>query len=107
MMEIKNNGFLDRNKNQKGLSIIEALVSSVIVGIGFVAIFQMVNYSVNSINVSGERTKATYLVSMIAEGMVGYATEDGMVTSAMANAVEAAAAEIVSGSMEVADWSQE
>ena len=57
-MEIKINGFLDRNKNQKGLSIIEALVSSVIVGIGFVAIFQMVNYSVNSINVSGERTKA-------------------------------------------------
>ena len=71
-METKINGFLDRNQNQKGLSIIEALVSSVIVGIGFVAIFQMVNYSVNSINVSGERTKATYLVSMIAEGMVGY-----------------------------------
>ena len=43
----------------------------------------------------------------LAEGMVGYATEDGMVTSAMESAVEAAAAEIVSGSMEVADWSQE
>ena len=43
----------------------------------------------------------------LAEGMVGYATEDGMVTSEMASAVEAAAAEIVSGSMEVADWSQE
>ena len=39
--------------------------------------------------------------------MVGYATEDGMVSSAMEAAVEAAAAEIVSGSMEVADWSQE
>ena len=39
--------------------------------------------------------------------MVGYATEDGMVTSAMEAAVQAAAADIVSGSMEVADWSQE
>ena len=81
-MEIKINGFLDRNKNQKGLSIIEALVSSVIVGIGFVAIFQMVNYSVNSINVSGERTKATYLVSMIAEGMVGYRDSVGGISKA-------------------------
>ena len=43
----------------------------------------------------------------LAEGMVGYATEDGMVTSAMESAVAAAAADIVSGSMEVADWSQE
>ena len=81
-METKINGFLDRNQNQKGLSIIEALVSSVIVGIGFVAIFQMVNYSVNSINVSGERTKATYLVSMIAEGMVGYRDSVGGISKA-------------------------
>ena len=43
----------------------------------------------------------------LAEGMVGYATEDGMVTDEMAAAVEAAAAEIVSGSLAVADWSQE
>ena len=43
----------------------------------------------------------------LAEGMVGYATKDGMVTSDMESAVEAAAADIVSGSMEVADWSQE
>ena len=43
----------------------------------------------------------------LAEGMVGYATEDGMVTSAMEAAVQSAAADIVSGSMEVADWSQE
>ena len=43
----------------------------------------------------------------LAEGMVGYAAEDGMVTEEMAAAVEAAAAEIVSGSLAVADWSQE
>ena len=82
MMKIKKLGLLDKNKNQRGLSIIEALVSSVIVGIGFIAIFQMVNYSVNSINVSGERTKATYLVSMIAEGMVGYRDSIGGISKA-------------------------
>jgi len=43
----------------------------------------------------------------LAEGGVGYAAEDGMVTDEMAAAVEAAAAEIASGSMAVADWSQE
>ena len=43
----------------------------------------------------------------LAEGMVGYATEVGMVTVEMAAAVEAAAAEIVSGALVVADWSQE
>ena len=68
--------FLLRNKfknlNQKGLSILEALISTAIVGIGFVAIFQMVNFSINSINTSGERTKANYLVGMVAEGFIGY-----------------------------------
>ena len=39
--------------------------------------------------------------------MVGYATEDGQVTAEMQSAVEAAAAEIVSGAITVADWSQE
>ena len=43
----------------------------------------------------------------LAEGMVGYATEDGMVTSEMEAAVAAASADIVSGAIEVADWSQE
>ena len=61
-----------KNLNQKGLSLIEALVSTAIVGIGFVAVFQMVNFSINSINTSGERTKANYLVSMVAEGFIGY-----------------------------------
>ena len=42
---------------EKGVSLLEALVSTAIVGIGFLAVFQLVNYSVGSINVSGERTK--------------------------------------------------
>ena len=43
----------------------------------------------------------------LADGMVGYATEDGQVTAEMQSAVEAASAEIVSGAITVADWSQE
>ena len=43
----------------------------------------------------------------LAEGMVGYATEDGMVTDEMAAAADAAAAGIIDGSIIVADWSQE
>ena len=53
-------------KNILGITILEGLVSTAIIGIGFIAILQMVNYSVQSIDVSGERTKANYLVSMIA-----------------------------------------
>jgi basic membrane protein A len=43
----------------------------------------------------------------LADGMVGYADEDGMVTDEMAAAVAAASAEIISGNIIVADWSQE
>ena len=62
---------MNKLKNILGLTILEGLVSTAIVGIGFVAIFQMVNYSIQSIDVSGERTKANYVVSMIAEDMIG------------------------------------
>ena len=60
------------SKNFKclGLSILEALVATVIVGIGFVAVFQMVNYSAVSINTSAERTKTNFLIDMIAEDLV-------------------------------------
>lgn len=61
-----------RKVKEKGLTILEALIATAVVGIGFVAIFQMVNYSVLSINSSSDRTKANYIVSMIAEGIIGY-----------------------------------
>ncbi len=62
---------LDNNRlKEKGITLIEALISTVIVGIGFIAVFQMVNYSVQSIDVSGERTKTSYLVSMVAEDII-------------------------------------
>ncbi|MFL2893706.1 MAG: pilus assembly protein PilV [Candidatus Pelagibacter sp.] len=59
-------------KSISGISILEALVSTVIVGIGFIAILQMVNYSVQSIHTSGERTKANFFTNMIAEDVIGH-----------------------------------
>ena len=64
--------FLNKHKTQLGLTLIEALISTAIVGIGFIAVFNMVNFSVQSIDISGERTKANYLISMIAEDIIGY-----------------------------------
>tara|TARA_B100001540_G_scaffold303438_1_gene312072 strand:- start:163 stop:873 length:711 start_codon:yes stop_codon:yes gene_type:complete len=63
---------MNKIKNILGLTILEGLVSTAIVGIGFIAILQMVNYSVQSIDTSGERTKANYLVSMMAEDVIGH-----------------------------------
>ena len=37
---------------EKGVSLLEALISTAIVGIGFIAVFQIVNYSTSSVNVS-------------------------------------------------------
>ena len=61
---------IKRKANEKGITILEALVSTAIIGIGFVAVFQMVQYAVRSIDVSGERTKMNYLVSMVAEDFI-------------------------------------
>ncbi len=58
-----------KKTTENGVSIIEALVATVIIGIGFVAVFQMVQYSIRSIDVSGERTKASYLTGMVAEDL--------------------------------------
>jgi len=63
---------ISMNKKISGLSLLEALVSTAIVGIGFVAILQMTNYSVQSIYTSGERTKANYLTNVIAEDVIGH-----------------------------------
>ena len=61
----------NKKNNQLGLSILEALVATVIVGIGFVAVFQMVQYSTQSIVTSAERTKSIFLIDMIAEDLIG------------------------------------
>jgi len=63
-------GQLNKKNSEKGTSLIEALVSTVIISIGFIAIFQMVSYSIQSIDVSNERTKTTYLTGMVAEDLL-------------------------------------
>lgn len=64
-------GLGNKSLKEKGLTLIEALISTAIVGIGFIAVFQMVNYSIQSINTSGDRTKISYLSSMIVEDLIG------------------------------------
>ena len=64
-------GLDNKRTKEKGLTLLEALISAAIVGIGFIAVFQMVNYSVQSIGVSGDRTKVSYLSSMIIEDLIG------------------------------------
>ena len=61
---------------QKGTTLLEALVATAIIGIGFIAIFQMVTYSVRSIDVSGERTKINYLTDTILEDLTAYKTSE-------------------------------
>ena len=64
---------LDNKKlKQKGITLLEALVATAIVGVGFIAVFQMVNFSLQSIDVSSERTKIGYLSDMVAEDLLAY-----------------------------------
>tara|TARA_Y100001970_G_scaffold224484_1_gene276698 strand:- start:1694 stop:2338 length:645 start_codon:yes stop_codon:yes gene_type:complete len=75
------------NKKIIGLSIVEALVATVIVGIGFVAVLQMTSFAVTSIDTSGERTKANYIVSMIAEDIIGHRDSDTLTGNRLAEEI--------------------
>ena len=58
------------NKN-KGLSLVEALVCMVIIGIGFVAMMQLSAYSISAMDRSIERNKMNFLSEMVLEDMIG------------------------------------
>ena len=58
-------------KKIKGISIIESLVCLVIVGIGFIAINQMIAFSVASMDRSMERTKVNFLSESAVEDIMG------------------------------------
>ncbi len=60
----------NKRNSESGLTLIEALVATVIVGIGFVSVFQMVQYSVSSIGVSSDRSKANLLMTMVVEDFI-------------------------------------
>ena len=72
-------GIADKSRNrltEKGITLLEGLVSTAIIGIGFIAVFQMVQYSVRSIDVSGERTKANYIAGTIAEDIYAFKNQE-------------------------------
>ena len=58
-------------KSIKGLTIIEALVCLVIIGIGFIAVNQLITFSIASMDRSLERTKVNFLSEMVIEDMIG------------------------------------
>lgn len=58
------------NKN-KGVSLVEALVCMVIIGIGFVAMMQLSAYSIAAMDRSIERNKMNFLSEMVLEDMIG------------------------------------
>jgi len=59
------------NKNQKGITVIEALVCMVIIGIGFVAMMQLSAYSIGAMDRSIEKNKMNFLSEMVLEDMIG------------------------------------
>ena len=71
MLDGSTNRMMKKISKVSGLSILEAIVSTVIVGIGFIAILQMTNFSVQSIDNSGDRTKANFLTEMMVEDVLG------------------------------------
>ena len=68
MVSKKQTGFCD--KKNLGLTLVEALVATVIVGIGFISVFQMVRYSIESIDTSSNRTKTSFLANMVVEDIL-------------------------------------
>ena len=58
-------------KSNKGISIIESLVCIVIIGIGFIAVNQLITFAVSSMDRSMERTKVNFLSEMVIEDMMG------------------------------------
>lgn len=62
---------MDKSNSTKGISIIESLVSIVIIGIGFIAIMQLSAFTINSMDRATEKNKLNYLSEMVMEDMIG------------------------------------
>lgn len=57
-------------KYNKGISLIESLVSIVIVGIGIISVLQLSAYAVKSADVALERNKVNFLSEMMMETLI-------------------------------------
>ena len=55
----------------RGISLVEALVCIVIIGIGFVAMMQLSAYSISAMDKSIEKNKMNFLSEMVLEDMIG------------------------------------
>ncbi len=62
------------DKSIKGISLVEALVALVIIGIGFVAILQVSAFTISSMDRSMEKNKLNFLSEMVMEDMIGNPT---------------------------------
>ena len=71
MIKMTNGFLLEDTKANKGLSLIEALVCLVIIGIGFVAVNQLMTFSISSMSHSIERNKVNFLAQMVVEDIIG------------------------------------
>ena len=61
---------MDKSNSTKGISIIESLVSIVIIGIGFIAIMQLSAFTINPMDRAIEKNKLNYLSEMVMEDMI-------------------------------------
>ena len=68
-MNKQKSGTYEKNNN-KGITLLEALVAVVIVAIGFLSVYQLSSYAVNSIDGSIDRNKINFLSEMMAEDML-------------------------------------
>ena len=68
-MNKQKSGTYEKNNN-KGITLLEALVAVVIVAIGFLSVYQLSSYAVNSIDASIDRNKINFLSEMMAEDML-------------------------------------
>lgn len=57
-------------QNNKGITLIESLVAVVIVAIGFLSVYQLTSYAVNSVSASLDRTKLNFLSEMMMEDIM-------------------------------------
>ena len=62
-------------KTKQGFSLIESMVSLVIIGIGFVAINQLTSHAIVSIDRSIEKNKINFLAEMMIEDIIANPSE--------------------------------
>jgi len=63
-------GMSYKTRKNKGVSLIEALVAIVVVGVGFASILQLAAYATRTTDVAIERNKVNFIAEMMAEDII-------------------------------------